>query len=30
VPTVAYLGLGYFAFLIYSLISNFQLFLTFP
>ena len=30
VPTVAYLGLGYFAFLIYTLISNFQLFLTFP
>ncbi|TLY17538.1 MAG: hypothetical protein E6K86_01650 [Thaumarchaeota archaeon] len=30
VPTVAYLGLGYFAFLIYGLISNFQLFLTFP
>ena len=30
VPTVAYLGLGYFAFLVYALISNFQLFLTFP
>ena len=30
VPTVAYLGFGYFAFLIYGLISNFQLFLTFP
>ena len=30
VPTVAYLGLGYFAFLVYALISNFQFFLTFP
>ena len=30
VPTVAYLGFGYLTFLIYALISNFQLFLTFP
>ncbi len=30
VPTVAYLGLGYFAFLIYASFSNLQLVLTFP
>ena len=30
VPTVAYLGIGYFAFLIYALVSDFQLFFSFP